>query len=540
MAEAGSDAGDSTPAAPQPGGRPEDSRPAGGDTVDGTVLASGEVNYDGQARRLVLTDARLRLLTTPTPSQAPSQATDGPPPVLDVAWREVICACQPAPVHRSKTSAGDRKAEGAEAAASSRVFVVHCMARHAKTHKVTVRTLSLETTQDTAEGWVGQIEEKRKEGKPQKLLVIINPIGGHGKGRQVFAKQVQPLFALAGVELVVKVTEREKHAIEMMKSFDVTSVDGVVVMGGDGMYMEVLHALTLRRQEEGGVDYHLPHTPLLPPTLRIGIIPTGTGNGMSSSLNGVIDVETATLNIIRGQTDRANMFAIHEGDKLVQYAGLLIANGFFSSLINRTQDLRWMKVARYLYVMLTEGFYKKRVLEFDIEVLKAEDDQGDKEEGGKVEGAEAASASGWVKLGRKRVTAIFAMVTRLMADDEGLFSMNPFRPNFDLVFISCTSTLDVYRFLFGVFSRKVSSLEKPYIEWERNIRGVRIRLVQPPAPLEGASSKQTEIEELAKLLDVDGEVVSVSQPSYEIRMHSQFLHVFAYPDHFNKAIPPSS
>ena len=41
-------------------------------------------------------------------------------------------------------------------------------------------------------------------GKPQKLLVVINPIGGKGTARQVFEKRVQPIFALAGVELVVK------------------------------------------------------------------------------------------------------------------------------------------------------------------------------------------------------------------------------------------------------------------------------------------------------------------------------------------------
>ena len=43
-------------------------------------------------------------------------------------------------------------------------------------------------------------------GKPQKLLIVINPIGGKGTARQVFEKRLQPMFALAGVELVVKGT----------------------------------------------------------------------------------------------------------------------------------------------------------------------------------------------------------------------------------------------------------------------------------------------------------------------------------------------
>lgn len=46
-------------------------------------------------------------------------------------------------------------------------------------------------------------------------------------------------------------------------------------MGGDGLYMEILHGLTLRKQEEEGVDYNDPDAKLIPPTVRVGIIPAG-------------------------------------------------------------------------------------------------------------------------------------------------------------------------------------------------------------------------------------------------------------------------
>ena len=50
---------------------------------------------------------------------------------------------------------------------------------------------------------------------------------------------------------------------------------------------------------------------------------------------------------VAGETNRANIFSIHEPGKLLHYAGLLLGNGYFSDIIQRTEDLRWMKRARY-------------------------------------------------------------------------------------------------------------------------------------------------------------------------------------------------
>ena len=49
----------------------------------------------------------------------------------------------------------------------------------------------------------------------------------------------------------------------------------VIAMGGDGLYMEILHGLTLRKQEEEGVDFNDPDATLIPPTVRVGIVPAG-------------------------------------------------------------------------------------------------------------------------------------------------------------------------------------------------------------------------------------------------------------------------
>ncbi|XP_076441526.1 ceramide kinase-like protein [Babylonia areolata] len=511
---------------------------AASDSVDASVLASGEVNYNGRGHQLFLLQKGLRLVASQPDSKGGAESPNVP--VVDVPWREVVCACEP-PVKKSK-SIPAKKTEAGDPPSPSNMFAVHYMIRNAKTQKVQCKSVTLESTPEAVQSWILQIEEKRKEGKPQKLLIIINPIGGKGTARQMFAKRVQPLFALAGVELVVKVTERFQHAIEIAKTFDVTSVDGVVVVGGDGLYVEVLHGLVLRRQEEEGVDFNDPDATLVPPSVRLGVIPGGTGNGASKLFNGVIDVDTATLNIIRGEMDWCNMFAIHEAQKLAHYCGLFYASGIFSSLMKRSEELRWMKRARYAYIMLPLAFKKSKVMEFDMEVLKNEPDPSNE---GEAAGAEAASSSasssassGWIKLGRKQMTVAMSMVARMTDCAEDLFETNPFRPGCDLMLMNSGSTLDVFRFLYTFYTHKKSGLEKPYIELVRNIRGVRFQLVQPSTEGATGSGQQTEVVELAKMLDVDGELVTVSEPKFEIRLHNRFFPVFAYTDHFVKESSP--
>lgn len=41
-------------------------------------------------------------------------------------------------------------------------------------------------------------------GRPKNAFIIINPIGGAKRGRQIYQKTVAPLFELAGIRTTVK------------------------------------------------------------------------------------------------------------------------------------------------------------------------------------------------------------------------------------------------------------------------------------------------------------------------------------------------
>ncbi|KPP68134.1 ceramide kinase-like, partial [Scleropages formosus] len=126
--------------------------------------------------------------------------------------------------------------------------------------------------------WVQTIKEQLLllTNRPKHLLVYINPFGGKQQGKRIYEQKVAPLFSRASISTDVIVTERANHARDHLRTdADLKKYDGVVCVGGDGMFSEVIHGLISRTQREAGVDENCPEEKLVPCDLRIGIIPAG-------------------------------------------------------------------------------------------------------------------------------------------------------------------------------------------------------------------------------------------------------------------------
>ena len=95
---------------------------------------------------------------------------------------------------------------------------------------------------------------------PPRLLILINPAGGKGNAESLFRKHVQPMFEMAEIKSTVIVTgvsksilcnahwiitvfsvERRNHAREVVKGYDLSSIDGIVIVSGDGLVHEVYY-----------------------------------------------------------------------------------------------------------------------------------------------------------------------------------------------------------------------------------------------------------------------------------------------------------
>ncbi|XP_047328455.1 ceramide kinase-like isoform X2 [Impatiens glandulifera] len=99
--------------------------------------------------------------------------------------------------------------------------------------------------------WVNQINNSlnREMGRPKNLLVFVHPKSGKGNGCKHW-ELVAPIFSHARIQTKVIVTERAGEAYDMMLSItnkELNSYDGVVAVGGDGFFNEILNGLLASR-----------------------------------------------------------------------------------------------------------------------------------------------------------------------------------------------------------------------------------------------------------------------------------------------------
>lgn len=129
----------------------------------------------------------------------------------------------------------------------------------------------------------------------------MNPYGGRKKAAEIFKEEVEPLFALAGIQTNLLVTERANHAYDYILENGWHDADGIVCVGGDGTLSEVVNALILHTARECGVNMNNTDVEIPPVDVCLGVIPAGSTDTVLYSLHGSSDVVNAVVHIIFGK-----------------------------------------------------------------------------------------------------------------------------------------------------------------------------------------------------------------------------------------------
>jgi len=139
---------------------------------------------------------------------------------------------------------------------------------------------------------------------PPKYLVFINVLSGKKKSADIYEHILRPMLDQSGVEHDLFVSQYPGHAYERMSALfailatrakshdleddetsnaednepdellDVSAYDGIIVLGGDGTFFEILQGLRSRKKDRND----------LMKRLKFGIVGCGRYNGLSSSL----------------------------------------------------------------------------------------------------------------------------------------------------------------------------------------------------------------------------------------------------------------
>ncbi|EJD53008.1 hypothetical protein AURDEDRAFT_96953 [Auricularia subglabra TFB-10046 SS5] len=178
--------------------------------------------------------------------------------------------------------------------------------------------------------------------KPERRVrVLINPVGGPGRGRSVWEKRVKPIFDAAHACVDATVTESAGHASEIAQTMPL-DYDAVVAVSGDGLLHEVLNGFAKRPDARKAMQ-----VPIAP-------VPTGSGNGFSLSLLGLkdgLDPAAAVLNVLKGKPMDLDLCSFIQGERKA-YSFMSQSMGLMADLDLGTEHLRWMGSARFMYGFL--------------------------------------------------------------------------------------------------------------------------------------------------------------------------------------------
>jgi YegS/Rv2252/BmrU family lipid kinase len=165
----------------------------------------------------------------------------------------------------------------------------------------------------------------------KRILFVINPISGVGR-KHLVEKYANTILNKEQVHFSFIYTQRRLHAKEIAKQ-ESSNYDIIVAVGGDGTVNEIA-------------------TGLLGSNCAIGIIPTGSGNGLARCLGIPMDIKKAIKRIEKGKIRKIDMLCCNE-NYFVNVAGI----GFDAEVGHLFEMAKHRGFFSYLAITLKELIY---------------------------------------------------------------------------------------------------------------------------------------------------------------------------------------
>lgn len=170
----------------------------------------------------------------------------------------------------------------------------------------------------------------------KKIRFIINPKSGTGKQRRV-EKHIHKLLSETDVHYEICYTTAPAHAVSLSHEAAEWNYDIVVAVGGDGSVNEVARGIA-------GT------------ATALGIIPTGSGNGLAHCLKIPFNIKKAILHIIEGKSKPMDSCTLN-GRMFVSIAGV----GFDAEVAYKFSKARRRGFWSYAKITFIEFFkYKEQ------------------------------------------------------------------------------------------------------------------------------------------------------------------------------------
>ncbi|XP_030762356.1 ceramide kinase [Sitophilus oryzae] len=214
--------------------------------------------------------------------------------------------------------------------------------------------------------------------RPKHLLLFVNPFGGKQNAMDIYEKYGKDLFALAGVDVTVNVSQRKDQIKDFLINHTLDMFDSVACVGGDGTVSELFNGLVLRECRLRKIDANNINENLPKPNKIVGIIPGGSTDTIAYCIHGTTDPTTAVLHIIFGDTLGLDLVSVYDERNLLRLYASVLSYGYLGDVAFHSDQYRWMGPHRYDYsgfkkLILNKGYNgeiaiytdKKEVLDVD-------------------------------------------------------------------------------------------------------------------------------------------------------------------------------
>lgn len=196
-----------------------------------------------------------------------------------------------------------------------------------------------------AAGWARHIQDRldAQPQRPRRLFVVINPYGGHRRADQVWQDLAKPIFERAHIQCDAFRTGYGDHAVELitgMKWEQFASYDGIVAIGGDGLFQECLRGVLALRAKGG-------EWMAKARDIRLAQIPAGSTDAVACTVNGSRLPVTAALHVVLGDRSPLDVLEVRTAEGELRYACSTASYGFIGDVLERSENMRWMGPARY-------------------------------------------------------------------------------------------------------------------------------------------------------------------------------------------------
>ncbi|GAB4813614.1 hypothetical protein N2152v2_000660 [Parachlorella kessleri] len=144
--------------------------------------------------------------------------------------------------------------------------------------------------------------------------------------------------------MTVMETQRQGHARVIITDLPLSQLeglDGVVAIGGDGLFHEIINGMLELRSHDGDERGRATQA------LRVGHIPAGSTDAVAYSLNGTRSAFTAACHIALGDGMPLDVLRIDTADGHHEFATCMASYGFMGDLMEESERYRWLGPKRY-------------------------------------------------------------------------------------------------------------------------------------------------------------------------------------------------